>query len=393
MKKKWLEMKEHWGSLVLGACVVVLFYVALANIGIVWDGFKAVIRVFVPVYIGIGIAYVLNPFANINNRTVFKKIKNRKISWYLSVVLAIILLLLVIALLLYSLIPQIVGSIINFVENIEGYLASLKEFVNSLNLPPGELVDTIQDLINNEGKLLSRALELLVGNIGSIGQRASTITADTVNVGIGFILAIYFLCDKQKMLEWLRNLLKLLVKEEPYNRFLEVGSKFNVIFARYIGCELIDALIVGIVNYIFMTICGMPYAILVSVVVGIANLVPTFGPIVGAVIGGFILLLANPVNALWFLVFTIILQTIDGYWIKPRLFGDALNVPGVLIIIAIIVICKIFGVVGIFLSIPFAAIMVYIFQNFILTRLEARKARMKEAKTSPILEKDDVLTK
>ena len=393
MKKKWLEMKEHWGSLVLGACVVVLFYVALANIGIVWDGFKAVIRVFVPVYIGIGIAYVLNPFANINNRTVFKKIKNRKISWYLSVVLAIILLLLVIALLLYSLIPQIVGSIINFVENIEGYLASLKEFVNSLNLPPGELVDTIQDLINNEGKLLSRALELLVGNIGSIGQRASTITADTVNVGIGFILAIYFLCDKQKMLEWLRNLLKLLVKEEPYNRFLEVGSKFNVIFARYIGCELIDALIVGIVNYIFMTICGMPYAILVSLVVGIANLVPTFGPIVGAVIGGFILLLANPVNALWFLVFTIILQTIDGYWLKPRLFGDALNVPGVLIIIAIIVIGKIFGVVGIFLSIPFAAIMVYIFQNFILTRLEARKARMKEAKTSPILEKDDVLTK
>ena len=393
MKKKWLEMKEHWGSLVLGACVVVLFYVALANIGIVWDGFKAVIRVFVPVYVGIGIAYVLNPFANINNRTIFKKIKNRKISWYLSVVLAIILLLLLIALLLYSLIPQIVGSIINFVENIEGYLASLKEFVNSLNLPPGELVDTIQDLINNEGKLLSRALELLVGNIGSIGQRASTITADTVNVGIGFILAIYFLCDKQKMLEWLRNLLRLLVKEDPYNRFLEVGSRFNIIFARYIGCELIDALIVGVVNYIFMTVCGMPYAILVSVVVGIANLVPTFGPIVGAVIGGFILLLANPVNALWFLVFTIILQTIDGYWIKPRLFGDALNVPGVLIIIAIIVIGKIFGVVGIFLSIPFAAIMVYIFQNFILTRLEARKARMKEAKTSPILENEDLLKK
>lgn len=393
MKKKWLEMKEHWGSLVLGACVVVLFYVALANIGIVWDGFKAVIRVFVPVYVGVGIAYVLNPFANINNRTIFKKIKNRKISWYLSVILAIILLLLLIALLLYSLIPQIVGSLINFVENIEGYLASLKEFVNSLNLPPGELVDTIQDLINNEGKFLSRALELLIGNIGSIGQRASTITADTVNLGIGFILSIYFLCDKQRMLDWLRKILKLLIKEEPYNRFLEVGSRFNIIFARYIGCELEDALIVGIVNYVFMTICGMPYAILVSVVVGVTNLVPTFGPIVGAVIGGFILLLANPVNALWFLVFTIILQTIDGYWIKPRLFGDALNVPGVLIIIAIIVIGKIFGVVGIFLSIPFAAIMVYIFQNFILTRLEARKARMKEAKTSPILEKDDVLTK
>ena len=379
MNKQWKDMKDKWGPLVLGACVVVLFYVILSNIGTVWDGFLSVIRVFVPVFIGAGIAYVLNPFARIYNKYIFKKVKNKKVAWYLSVVLSIIVLILLLALLLYNMLPQMISSIVNFVENIENYMVSLKDFINSLNLPEGELLDTINDFINNEGKLLSRALELLIGNIGDIGRRASTLTSDTINVGIGFILAIYFLCDKFQIIEWLKKVLGLLVRDGGLDAALSVGTRFNGIFARYIGCELIDALIVGVVNYIFMSIAGMPYAMLVSAVVGVANLVPTFGPLVGAVIGGFILLLANPIKALWFIIFTIILQTIDGYWIKPRLFGDALNVPGVLIIIAIVVFGKIFGVVGIFLSIPIAAIMVYIVQGFLIPRLEARKARIKNA--------------
>ncbi len=382
MNKQWKDMKEKWGALVFGACLVVLFYILLSNIGTVWGGVKAVLKVFVPIYVGLGIAYVLNPFVKINDTYLFRKIKNRNLSWYLSVALAIVVMLLLIALLLYSLIPQIVGSIINFVDNLEGYLASLKEFVNNLNLPEGELLDTINDLINNEGKLISRALELLIGNIGDIGKRASTITSDTISVGIGFILSIYFLCDKFKILEWFKKIMSLLVRDDHLQDLVNIGTKFNVIFAKYIGCELLDALIIGVVNYVFMLITGMPYAMLVSVVVGVTNLVPTFGPIVGAVIGGFILLLANPVKALWFLIFTILLQAVDGYWIKPRLFGDVLNVPGVLIIISIILFGKIFGIVGIFLSIPIAAILVYILQNFIIPKLEARKATMKKTKSS-----------
>ena len=375
MRKDWQEMRKKWGPLVLGACLVVLFYVALSNIGVVWDAIGAIIRVLTPILIGIGIAYVLNPFAKINDKTVFKWVKNRKLSWYLSVALSIILLLVLVALLLYSIIPQMYDSVMNFVNNVDSYLNSLKEWVNDLNIASDEIVNSLQDIINNEGKLLNRGLELLVGNISEIGKRASSIGSGTMNVVIGFILAVYFLVDKNKMLQWLHKFMQLLFSEEHYTNFIEVGNRFNTIFAKYIGCELIDALIVGVVNYIFMLITGMPYAILVSVAVGTANLVPTFGPIVGAVIGGLILLLASPATALWFLIFTLVLQTIDGYWLKPRLFGDALNVPGVLIIIAIIIIGRMFGIVGIFLSIPIAAILVYIINGFAIPRLEARKKR------------------
>ena len=375
MRKDWQEMRKKWGPLVLGACLVVLFYVALSNIGVVWDAIGAIIRVLTPILIGIGIAYVLNPFAKINDKTVFKWVKNRKLSWCLSVALSIILLLVLVALLLYSIIPQMYDSVMNFVNNVDSYLNSLKEWVNDLNIASDEIVNSLQDIINNEGKLLNRGLELLVGNISEIGKRASSIGSGTMNVVIGFILAVYFLVDKNKMLQWLHKFMQLLFSEEHYTNFIEVGNRFNTIFAKYIGCELIDALIVGVVNYIFMLITGMPYAILVSVAVGTANLVPTFGPIVGAVIGGLILLLASPATALWFLIFTLVLQTIDGYWLKPRLFGDALNVPGVLIIIAIIIIGRMFGIVGIFLSIPIAAILVYIINGFAIPRLEARKKR------------------
>ena len=376
MRKHWQEMKSKWGPLVLGACIVVLFYVALSNIGIVWEALKTIVRVLTPIIVGVGVAYILNPFVKFNDRTVFKWIKNRKVSWCLSVALAIILMLVLLALLLYSIIPQIIDSIMNFVGNVNGYLVSLKEWVNNLNIPSDDIVNRLQELINSEGSILSRGLELLVGNLGEIGKRASSIGSGSMNAVIGLILAIYFLVDKEKMLDWIHKFMQLMFSEAHYTNFIEVGNRFNTIFAKYIGCELIDALIVGIVNYIFMLITGMPYAILVSVAVGTANLVPTFGPVVGAIIGGLILLLASPATALWFLIFTFVLQTIDGYWLKPRLFGDALNVPGVLIIIAIIIIGRMFGIVGIFLSIPIAAILVYIVNNFAIPRLAARKKRL-----------------
>ena len=379
MRKLWNEMKEKWGPLVFGACFVVAFYLVFSHLGIVWGGFKAVVRVVIPVIVGAGIAYILNPFASFYDRRLFGKIRNRKVSWILSVVLSIILLLVLISLLLYSLIPEIISSATSFANNFDSYLESLQRLLDSINAPDSEIISSIKDLINNEGNLLGRALNLLMNNIGTIIERSSSITAGTTNIVIGFILAIYFLCDKTRVIDWLKKSLRLISKDRYFNNGIKVGHRFNTIFTKYIFCELIDALIVGVANYIFMLIMDMPYSILVSVVVGVTNLVPTFGPIVGAVIGGVIILLVAPMQALWFIVFTIILQAIDGYVIKPKLFGDVLNVPGIVILISIIVFGRIFGIVGIFLAIPLAAIIIFIFREFIEPKMEIKKAKREAA--------------
>ena len=118
----------------------------------------------------------------------------------------------------------------------------------------------------------------------------------------------------------------------------------------------------------------MPYGVLVSVFVGLTNLLPTFGPIIGGAIGAFILLLANPGHMVWFLVFTVILQTIDGYIIKPHLFGDSHRVPPLWVLVSVIVGGRIFGVWGIMLAIPFAAITDFVFRDILWTKLTAQQA-------------------
>ena len=375
MKQKWQEMKQKWGSLVLGACVVVLFFVAVSHIDIVWNALKYIFRMLLPIVIGAGIAYMLNPFAIFYDRTIFKKIKNRKVSWGISVVLTLIVLILLLFLLLYSLIPQLITSIGGFIENIDSYLRSLQELIDRWDFVPQDLVDTIKGWIGSEGNLLSKALTLLMDNIGTIISKSSSFTAGTINWGIGFIIAIYFLAGKQKVLNLFKKLLQLTTNDEHYSDITAVGVKFNSIFAKFITVDLIDALIIGVVEYIFMLAVGMPYALVISVVVAVANLVPTFGPIVGAVIGVIFLLLANPIYALWFLIFTVILQTIDGYILKPKMFGEVLNVPGILIMIAIVVFGRIMGVVGIFLAIPFSAIIVYLLDEYAFPRLEIHKKK------------------
>ena len=122
-----------------------------------------------------------------------------------------------------------------------------------------------------------------------------------------------------------------------------------------------------------MAAAGMPYVVLLSVLVGVTNLAPTFGPFVGGAIGAFILLLVNPWYALWFLLFTLILQTVDGYILKPKLFGDSFGVSSVWILVSIIFFGRLFGILGVIISIPLAAIVSYVYQSWILRKLQMRR--------------------
>ena len=168
------------------------------------------------------------------------------------------------------------------------------------------------------------------------------------------------------------------MSDERYENSLDFLHRCNHILIRYISCDLLDGVAVGLVNYFFMIITGMPYAVLISVVVGLANLVPTFGPIVGGASGALILLLVNPKYVLWFLIFTVILQTIDGYILKPHLYGDTLGVSPLWILVCIILGGRIFGMAGVILAIPFAAISDYIFHEQVWRKVTEKNRLMEE---------------
>ena len=374
MKISWKLMNKHWGGFTLAACVVVAFYVALTHVGAIMDGVKAVVHFCQPVIIGAVMAYILNPMARYIRRTLFGRLRSRRVAGGLSVLLTVLIVLIVLLLLLGMLIPQLVTSVAGFVDNLDTYVASLQRFVKAMGLQSEELEQRLSELVSDENGLLQQVVDMITKNIGRVLKVSSSIGSQAINWVISFILAIYLLGDKTRLARAMREFFGLVLPDRAYERSAAVWKRFNEIFSRYIVCEIMDALIVGGSNYLFMIATGMPYALLVSAVVGVANLAPTFGPIVGAGIGGFILLLVKPVLVLWFLGFTIILQTIDGYLIKPKMFGDALNVPAILILASIIIGGRMFGVVGILLAIPCAALLEYIYHDLFVPWLRVRKA-------------------
>ena len=232
----------------------------------------------------------------------------------------------------------------------------------------------MDQLIDSSGGLVSKLQEYFFQNANDI-LTASVATGRTVaKYVIAFILSIYLLSAKSSLKAGTLRLMHGFIPEDRLEKILHFLARCDRILIRYIIFSILDAVIVGTANAIFMTIAGMQYAGLISLIVGVTNLIPTFGPIIGCVIGAFILLLVKPLHALIFIIFTLILQMIDPYFIKPRLFGNSLGVSGLLILISVVVFGNMFGLVGILLAIPFAAIIDFVYREAFLPYLDNRTA-------------------
>jgi predicted PurR-regulated permease PerM len=373
------KLGKSWTSLTIALCVAILFYVIISHLGAIGSVFARIGYFIYPVFLGAVIAYIFDPLVKVFEFHVFQKIGRYRVRRGLSVLCAIVLVLAGLVFLIVSLIPQIVDSITTLISNIGVYAENIRTWFNSL-------AETAASHNVDISGLQDRVTSALDSVLNALPQDPSTIVNSAVSVGknvaswvIGFIIAIYFLLDKVRLQKWFARLFRACVKEKTYQESAAFWKRCNDILIRFLVCDLLDALIVGVANAIFMSIARMPYIVLISVVVGVTNLAPTFGPIVGAVIGAFILVLQNPWYALWFLIFTIILQTFDGYVLKPKMFGSLLGVSGVWILICIVVGGRIFGVPGVLLAIPFAAIMDFVYKEFILVKLDERKARREAA--------------
>ena len=370
-------LKKNWAPYTIATCSAVLLFFILSNISYLGTALSAFCSVASPVLLGVVIAYVLNPLVELIRKSVFFKMKHRKLGRNLSVFTAVLLVLSLVVLLLVALVPQVVDSIAYFAENFEGYTVSLQkvtsEFVDSMP-QGGQMFAVVEGLWQNLTQSVSKALS---NNLGNIIGTSFNIGKSLFNVAIGFILAIYFALDAPRIMDTANDLLHLVTNEKKYKEIVSFMRKCNHILLRFIVCDILEGCIVGVVNFVFMSIFGMDYAVLISVVVGVTNLAPTFGPIVGCVIGAFILVLVNPWYALWFVAFTIVLQTIDGYVIKPKLYGDTLGVSALWILIAIVLGGRIFGVAGILLAIPFAAICDYIVREMFWKKVEDWKVKNK----------------
>lgn len=359
---KWFKWREtKWGAYTFAACAAVLLFIVLEHLGVILHGIGTFIGFFKTVIYGLILAYIMDFFVKFLEERFFQKKMKERTARNISVILTAVLVVVLIVLLCIALIPQLVTSITELISNWDMYVSQLTKLVGMLGKSAsGKGIEIHTSDINQAlGKLTDTISDYITKNYGNIIEAVSGIGSQIVTWVLSFIVALYFLFAKKELLAGVRKLYRMIVPEKAHARSDSAFHRINAIFSKYIVCEILDALIVGGANAVFMLIAQMPYVALVSVEVGITNLAPTFGPIVGAVIGAFILLLSSPKAVIPFLIFTIILQTIDGYVIKPKMYGGALSVPSVWILVAIIVLGNMFGVVGILLAIPIAAIITY----------------------------------
>ena len=368
MKEKLRNKK--WYPYAAAACIAVVLYVILTHLAPILGGVKTFLGYFASILLGCVLAYLLNPLAKFYQRTLFKKVRKESLRWVLSIVLTVLTLILFLVLLLGTLIPQLIDSITTLVENMDTYLSTLQRMTDRLGI--SEMLN-LDQLVGASGSAVNRLMKVLKDNIQDILTASLTAGKGLVKWAIALIMSVYLLAAKPSLKEGAKRFLRAIAPEKRYQRTIGFFTRCDTILSRYIVFSLLDALIVGVINVVFMLCLRMQYVGLVSLVVAVTNLIPTFGPIIGCVIGGFILLLIKPMHALLFVIFTLILQFLDGYVIKPKLFGNSLGVSGLLILAAVIVCGNMFGIVGMLLAIPLAAILDFIYKDELLPALERRR--------------------
>ena len=376
---RWKDIKNrNWFPYTVAVCSGVILYMILSNLSVFAKIFAFISTYFGTVILGVAIAYIINPLAKWIQKSVLHKSGNS--GWGFSSLVALILVLVVFVLLAVTVIPQLVSSVRTFADNIDNYVATAENMIAEMGLAQNEFV---QNMIESSNHILDSLGDLISKNLMDILSASANVGKGVANFAIAMILSLYILAEKQSLKVGIRRLLRAVCLKEFYRSLGNFYQRCDDILTRYITCSLMESVIIGSVNAIFMTIFNIQYTGLISVIVAITNLIPNFGPIIGAVISGFILVLVNPTHALMFLIFTAVLQTIDAYIIKPKLFGNSLGVSGLMILIAVIVFAKIFGIIGIVLAIPAAAILEFAYSDLLIPHLENRRKKKEEVPTEP----------
>ncbi|MCR5640669.1 MAG: AI-2E family transporter [Lachnospiraceae bacterium] len=380
MKKFHELLEKRWFANLFVVCAGILFYLLMTHLYMFAGAFAAIMDTIAPIVVGLIIAYIIDPFTKFWEFRVLHKIKNEKVRRTIAVILALVVVLLLIVLFFVALVPSLVSSVVGLASNADNYAANIRSLMKQLNaLHLGFHLDPSK-LVEYTDKALGMLLTYMNQNSDSILSASTNFGRSLFNAVIGFIIGVYFLLGKKYLLNGIYDIRKAFIPADQLKKHNTFWKRVHEIFIQFIGYDLLDGFIVGLVNAIIMAIFGMPYVALISVVVGVTNLLPTFGPIAGGAVGAIILLLNNPIQALYFIIITAIIQTIDGYILKPRLFGGSFGIPAVWTLIAIILGGKMFGIPGILLAIPFAAILNILYHEQFKPWMAEHKAEMNKKK-------------
>lgn len=387
MKRPEKKYEKYWYAGLTGFCVIVtsvLVYLLFSNIRGVGSVLSAINTALFPVYIGIIVAYLLSPLVDKMEQFVFiplwkkvykeKKNKIKGLARGCSVFVVLILALLVVFGLLMLVIPELVNSISGFARNLPSYYSNMIKWGNEMfdSYPKlaeyyakfsssiyAKLFDWLQnDFLPNSNKLLTTVTDGVV-NAASV----------LVNLFIGMIVSIYLMAGKENFCAQAKKIMYAFFSTKRVHHFLDVLGETHSIFAKFISGKILDSLIIGIITFIMLSIAGIPYTVLISVLIGVTNIIPFFGPYIGTIPSAILVFIAAPSKGILFLVLIIILMQVDGNIVSPKILGDSIGLDSFWILFSILFFGSLFGVLGMICAVPVFAIIYRIIKRWCATRL------------------------
>uniref|UniRef100_UPI003FEDD944 AI-2E family transporter n=1 Tax=Agathobacter sp. TaxID=2021311 RepID=UPI003FEDD944 len=358
-------------------CCILFFFSVLRYQGFA-NGWHKVISAAQPIIIGLVLAYLLNPVMKFFERHLYRLFKDRmktdqkarKMARGIAITCSIIFLIVVIVLLIAAIVPSVINSIMRIVDTLPANVANLVKMMQEGHLGNYEVADTIGDVLTKltdyvenwaTKTLLPQARTYLI----QITSGVINMVKAMFNFVIGIIVAVYVLMIKERLIGQSKKVVYAVFKPKQGNIIVETMHKANDIFGGFIIGKIIDSAIIGVICYVGCSILRIPDTMLVSAIIGVTNIIPLFGPFIGAVPALLLVVIQSPWHALYLLIFIIVLQQVDGNIIGPKILGNSTGLTSFWVMFAILIGGGMFGFLGMLLGVPVFALMYYIVRRLV----------------------------
>lgn len=375
MGKYFYLMIAGFGAISLS----ILFFFLLFKLDRIFYYIKGACDTLMPFIIGCVMAYLIYPISQGITAYLDKMSSDRykKLTQSTGILLGLLMFIAAVYVLLWMLLPQLVDSIVSVFTGMPSMVDSLSKWITGLFQDNPDLSKAANAALKNSsaelqnwvsGTVLPKAQELITGLSTSV-MSVFNFLFDFV---IGIIVCVYVLGSADKLGRQSKMIINAVFPKKYADIFFEIVNEMDICFGGFIRGKLLDSLIIGILCFICISIMRLPYPLLISTIVGVTNIIPFFGPFIGAVPSAILILTVSPIQALYFVIFIFILQQFDGNVLGPAILGQSTGLGSIWVLFSILVFGELFGFVGMIIGVPTFAVMYYLFSKFVFKKLGER---------------------
>ena len=373
------NMKKIRGLILFTISVLV----ALWNYKLLFSGVKFLGHVIFPFVLGGGIAFVLNvPMCFIEKKLfreskLSQKKRGSRLARPVSLVLTVVSVVGVIALVVFVVVPELGNTVLNIGKKLQEFIPQVQAWAVQLFEDNPEIVAEIQKVEFDWDKILESVIDYLKNGAGSMldstFSAAMSIVSGISTFFIAFVFSCYILLQKEKLSVQVRKLMYAFMPRDWTEIFIALGSVTHKTFSNFLTGQCLEAVILGCMFLVVMTIFRLPYALLISVLIAFMALIPIFGAFVGCAVGALLIFMVEPMKAVFFVVMFLVLQQIEGNFIYPHVVGNSVGLPSIWVLVAVSVGASLMGVVGMLIFIPIVSVVYTMLRGIVNRRLKEKK--------------------